>query len=61
MPKNAELGDVICLLYGGTVPYVVRPRSDGQFDFVGDCYVHGLMYGEGMDMDGFETREFALR
>lgn len=48
------------MLYGGMVPYVFRPRTNGEFDFVGDCYVDGLMYGEGMDMARFETREFAL-
>jgi hypothetical protein len=24
----------------------MRPRRDGTMEFVGDCYVHGLMNGE---------------
>ncbi|KAH9204255.1 heterokaryon incompatibility protein-domain-containing protein [Leptodontidium sp. 2 PMI_412] len=41
-----QAGDVVVVLYGCTVPYVMRPRRDGSMEFVGDCYVHGLMNGE---------------
>lgn len=41
-----RVGDVVVILYGCTVPYVMRPRRDGTMEFVGDCYVHGLMNGE---------------
>ena len=61
MPKNAEVGDVICVFYGGHVPYVIRPCDNGRYTFVGHCYVHGLMDGEAMEIDGVQTQEFALQ
>ena len=42
-------GDVICILFGGSTPYVLRPTgSDGEFHFIGECYVYGIMDGEAM-------------
>ena len=41
------VGDEICLLFGGNVPYVVRER-DGTHQFIGECYCHGIMNGEAM-------------
>jgi hypothetical protein len=52
-----ETNDLICVLYGGDVPYVLRPNGD-RFYFVGDCYVHGLMDGEGVNDD--TSRYFTL-
>lgn len=43
---GVEVNDVICILYGTTVPYVLRPRQNGTMEFVGDAYVHGAMNGE---------------
>lgn len=43
---GVEVGDVICILYGTTVPYVLRPRLDGAMTFVGDAYVHNAMNGQ---------------
>lgn len=40
-------GDRTCLLYGGQVPFILR--REGRYHlFKGECYVHGLMDGEGM-------------
>lgn len=49
MPKQARAGDKICLLYGGKVPYVVRPCGKEECQYVGQCYVHGCMYGQVVD------------
>lgn len=38
-------GDVIALLEGGKVPLVLRRKGE-HYRLVGDCYVHGVMYGE---------------
>jgi len=48
-PEDVKEGDVICILFGGKVPYALRPR-DGHYLFLGECYVHGIMDGEAMDM-----------
>ncbi len=43
-------GDKLCVLFGGDVLYILREKGDGQYQFVGDAYVPGFMYGEAMDM-----------
>ena len=48
-PKLMEDGDLICVLFGGKVPFCLRPWGD-RFLLVGECYVHGLMDGEAMHM-----------
>jgi len=47
-PAGAQVGDLIVVLCGGTVPYLVREtgRDYGTYHFVGECYVAGGMYGE---------------
>ena len=46
-PKMMRPGDMVAVLFGGRMPFVVRPSSD-HFVFVGDCYVedHDLMWGD---------------
>jgi hypothetical protein len=45
LPFDTEPTDTVVLLQGGKTPYVVR-RREGCWEFVGDCYVHGIMDGE---------------
>jgi Heterokaryon incompatibility protein (HET) len=53
---DAEIGDVVALLYGGDVPYLLRPREGGYF-FVGECYIQGVMQGEVLrDMDRLDKK-----
>ena len=57
-------GDLICLVLGADTPFVLRRNSDeegmfdGTYSLVGECYVHGLMKGEGMQLG--EVQEFTL-
>ncbi|KAE9981156.1 hypothetical protein EG328_011832 [Venturia inaequalis] len=37
--------DVVCVMFGGIVPFVLRP-AQGHYQLVGDAYVHGVMDGE---------------
>ncbi|KAI0107807.1 heterokaryon incompatibility protein-domain-containing protein [Nemania sp. FL0031] len=73
-PWTAREGDIVVLLYGGNVPYLLRPvdeegHSGGTkdlFELVGECYVQGIMNGEFLDKknDGSDqqavTRTFTL-
>lgn len=59
VPSGTAAGDEICVLYGGRVPYVVRPCEKGYI-FIGECYIHGLMHGEAMNMKQLKSRDFAL-
>jgi hypothetical protein len=45
-PRGAGNGDQIVILYGGSVPYVLRQLKNDAWTFVGECYVDGLMFGE---------------
>ena len=41
-------GDVVCSLFGGEVPYLLRPAGDDTYTSVGECHVHRMMDGEGL-------------
>lgn len=48
-PKVMKAGDIICVLFGGKMPFCLRPWGP-RYLFIGECYVHGLMGGESIDM-----------
>jgi hypothetical protein len=45
-PVKSQAGDVIAVLNGGTVPFVLRPNDGGRYSVVGDAYVQGIMDGD---------------
>lgn len=61
-PGLVKAGDAIAVLKGGLVPFVVckSEQRQGAFRLVGECYVHGLMHGEGLALDDVTEREFCL-
>ncbi|EHK45117.1 hypothetical protein TRIATDRAFT_318657 [Trichoderma atroviride IMI 206040] len=47
--KEAEDGDLVCILFGCTVPVILRLIEDlGLYKLIGEAYVHGVMDGEAM-------------
>jgi hypothetical protein len=57
-PIPAKPGDLIVILYGGPVPYVLRaqtsttddePELSSKYEFVGECYLQGYMGGRGIE------------
>ncbi|KKP06722.1 hypothetical protein THAR02_01211 [Trichoderma harzianum] len=48
-PAVMEKGDVVCVLFGGKLPFCLRPVGE-RYLLVGECYAHGLMEGEALDM-----------
>jgi Heterokaryon incompatibility protein (HET) len=60
VPQAAEVGDRICVLYGGRLPFVIRPCDGGRYTYVGNCYLQGIMNGEAVDMKDLEEEEFML-
>ncbi|KAF2808142.1 uncharacterized protein BDZ99DRAFT_464040 [Mytilinidion resinicola] len=62
VPGGAAPGDVICVLVGGRVPFILRPSTDGSYKIIGEAYIHDLMHGEAMKLSGKNVREgsFAL-
>jgi hypothetical protein len=61
-PRRAQTGDVVAVLYGCSVPVVLRMRDDTAmaFEFVGECYVQRYMTGERLEKEQHETESFVL-
>ncbi|KAK6065638.1 het domain protein [Seiridium cupressi] len=51
-PAATKIGDRIVVLFGGIVPFVLRPADNGAWLFVGECFVPGLMQGESVEAAG---------
>lgn len=49
-PSQAKKDDLVVVLFGCSVPVVLRPVSDldNTYEFVGECYLDGYMNGEGI-------------
>jgi hypothetical protein len=63
VPELCRRGDLICVLFGCSVPVVLRPK-DGHYLFIGESYVHGLMDGEAVEdfkKGVYKVEEFELR
>ena len=65
-PADSKEGDVICVFLGSGVPHVLRPNAAGAgksstFSFVGECYLHGIMNSEVLDMLERNDTELELR
>ncbi|KAJ4987096.1 nol1 nop2 sun family protein [Stagonosporopsis vannaccii] len=62
IPEKAKPGDHLVLMPGGKVPYILRRVRESKkrrhwkkrnavrrYEFIGDCYIHGIMHGEAWD------------
>jgi hypothetical protein len=58
-PADSQEGDVIAIIFGGSVPFLLRPRARGGYHLVGDGYVYGAMDGEMMH-SGFPEVDIQL-
>lgn len=58
-PVHVQEGDVVVLFLGAKFPYVIRKKDCATYTFVGEAYVHGIMYGEFMKNE-VEVRTFTL-
>jgi len=57
---GARSGDIICVLDGATVPYVLRTQDDGSYKLVGECYLYGVMEGQVLRIQGFQWKDCVL-
>lgn len=67
-PQTMQSGDLVAILYGSSVPFILRRSTkysmEATHEFVGDCYVHGIMDGEAVQAHraaGMEDEWFNLR
>jgi hypothetical protein len=47
-PAVAKPGDRLCVVLGCETPLLLRPLSNGHYQIVGECFVHGLGNCEGL-------------
>lgn len=59
-PPGCRVGDLVCLLFGGEVPFILRPRAE-SYQLVGDGYVHGIMEGEAVSTYATERAKIVFR
>jgi hypothetical protein len=64
-PKEIKEQDLICILFGCSVPVILRKHpQEAYFTLVGECYIHGLMDGEAMkalQRKVYSIEEFEIR
>lgn len=60
VPREAEIGDLVCIFEGGRVPFVLRARGEGAFSLIGESYVHGIMQGEAVNGRAETLRDFTI-
>ncbi|KAL2017902.1 hypothetical protein VTK56DRAFT_1558 [Thermocarpiscus australiensis] len=60
--REARAGDVFCVVVGAEVPYVLRPNpgKEGRYALVGDAYLHGVMQGEAMADERYQTVDIVI-
>ena len=63
VPRGTAKGDLICVVHGGEVPYILRPDPEGRshYQIIRDCYIHGIMEGEAMARDDLVEQKFYIR
>jgi hypothetical protein len=50
-PQTAGEGDIVCVLFGCSVPVILRKLQDqDSYEFVGECYLHSFMDAEAIAM-----------
>ena len=67
-PEGTQEGDIMVILYGGPVPYILREKPfpthttmkqrllEGKsYEFIGECYVEPYMDGSSIGKEGFAT------
>ncbi|KAF2833351.1 hypothetical protein CC86DRAFT_399978 [Ophiobolus disseminans] len=60
VPTHAAMGDVICILHWSEVPHVIRSQGDGTYTVIGECYVHGVMHGEALELPSYRPEILRL-
>jgi hypothetical protein len=57
---RTQLGDIICILLGAHVPYIIREVSDCKYKLIGEAYVYGIMDGEFVNQESPQPEIFKL-
>lgn len=60
-PGCTTKGDAIHVVGGCPIPYVTRRIEGGNWQMIGECYVHGIMKGEALQDDDFRWDSIIVR
>lgn len=49
-PHRARTGDIVVVLLGGIVPYILRESkvTATEYEFIGECFLENYMTGQAM-------------
>jgi len=66
VPLDARTGDIVVILADCSAPVLVRQHGEAKavYEFIGSCYVHGIMHGElidGLPLDDPFDKMFDIR
>ncbi|KAI4942808.1 hypothetical protein J4E91_009728 [Alternaria rosae] len=53
-------GDLICVVHGSQVPFILRRQTSGYYRLMGQCYFESAMRGEEVTWDEADADEFIL-
>jgi hypothetical protein len=63
IPFETERDDLVCVLLGGEMPFILRPEGS-YYTLVGECYVHGIMDEEVLEAaqdESIQLQELCLQ
>jgi hypothetical protein len=48
-PSDTQVGDQVAVFFFGPTPFLIRKKENGNWMLIGECYLHGYMYGRALD------------
>ncbi|PVH69089.1 hypothetical protein DL98DRAFT_626637 [Cadophora sp. DSE1049] len=66
VPGTALVGDIVGILGGGDVPFLLRKATTGEknqgrcYRLVGTCYMYGMMDGEALELDDVHEKQLRI-
>ncbi|KAF2736267.1 hypothetical protein EJ04DRAFT_490318 [Polyplosphaeria fusca] len=55
---HAKPGDIVALIHGAQVPFILRHHRNGKYRIVSEAYVDGIMDGEAAQNADWQKLEF---
>lgn len=62
VPRGAKKGDIVSVLHGSAVPFLMSKseRRRDHYVHLGECYIHGIMHGQHGSFEDLEELEIRL-
>ena len=61
-PIGTQDGDIVTILYGASTPFILRKSREinSTYKVVGECYIHGIMEGEALRLEGIKAMKILI-